>query len=126
MTNEKYEALPIKEWKSEDFVYSEAYDKFFFDSDDVEDFLLCTLEELAEDGGGEVSIDDLQLVNTAPEYLSEIDPYDYYSDSIGEDQDLPKDIEEAFDALNDVIRNHKTPIVWYPVTSRPDLTYFKL
>ena len=41
MKPEKYEALPIMEWKSEYYVYSEAYEEYFFDSDEVEDFIMC-------------------------------------------------------------------------------------
>ena len=99
-----WQARPKREWGAIIPLYSEDKDVIFITSDGLEDF--------CHDNG--VTPESLMLVICDPIYLEEIDPYEHYCDDLPEGEDLPSEIEDAFDALNEAIRKYRTPISWRP------------
>jgi len=87
---EEYLALPYKEYDGSP-VYSDSHDKYFFDQDDIETFLADELNE--------TSID---LVFCTPVKYSHID-YDYWEDSLAEDQELNESLAKKVEELNSFI-----------------------
>lgn len=90
---EKYNLLPFKEYDG-GLVYSHLADKYFRDSDEIEDY--CADEEIESK--------DLMLVFCEPNEFNQIDS-DYWSDILPEDSDgeLPTKLQDALDILNKVI-----------------------
>ena len=90
---ERYNQLPFKEYNG-DLVYSHLADKYFRDSDEIEDY--CTDEE--------IDPKDLRLVFCEPNEFNEINS-DYWDDILPEDSEgeLPTKLQEALDNLNKVI-----------------------
>jgi len=99
---ERYEKKDRKQWDGETPLYSEFIDKYFFDGDDLLDYLYVT----------EKSSESLRLVICCPIYLSQITEDGFYDD-LPEDGELPEDVVKAIDALNDVIREQE-PVSWSP------------
>lgn len=107
---ERYGKRERKPWNGETMVYSEMADKFFqnrYEAEEYCDDCNGTDEEYS------MSLEDLQLVHCEPEFTQEIDPYEHYEID-DEERYLPKEIKEAFEKLNKVIRSCKEPICWYP------------
>jgi len=100
---ERYAKRERRPWDGETMVYSEMADEFFYDRDEVEDYCY----------DNNVLMEDLRLVHCEPEFAKEIDPRDYYEID-DESKYIPREIEEAFEKLNEVIRKCKEPICWYP------------
>lgn len=98
---EKYNDLPFKEYNGE-LVYSYKADMYFNDSDEIEEYCY----------DNEVESKDLLLVFCEPNKLSEIDS-SYWDDFMSEydDIDLPKELLDALDNLNNVIS--KLPPISY-------------
>lgn len=95
---------PFKDWDGEMPLYSNAYDKYFFDLSNLEEFI-------AEEN---IKEEDLDLYLCEPNYYSEV-TIDYWEDVLTEDQEsLPKDIQEKLDALNEAIEKHEKPASWSP------------
>ena len=82
----------------------QAADAFFQDADDLSNH--C--EE------NECTPQSLRLVICDPQYARQIDAEDHYSDELPEDGDLPPELEEAFERLNEAIRSCRTPLSWIP------------
>lgn len=101
---EKWQAMPRQEWDGKSLLYSQAADVFFQDSDD----LSCHCEE------NECTPQSLRLVICDPQYARQIDAEDHYSDELPEDGDLPPELEEAFERLNEAIKACRTPLSWIP------------
>lgn len=91
----KYNKLQFKEWRDE-IVYSELCDKYFRDSDEIEDY--CSDED--------IDIADLRLVLCEPNYFQELNE-DQWDDVLPEESDgeLPNKLIEAIGALNEVIKS---------------------
>jgi hypothetical protein len=87
-------------------LYSEALDEYFFD---------ISFEEILEQYDY-TSVEELRLVWCEPQYLPMIDPYDYFADELPEDGEVPSEIMDAFDDLNEVIKNYNKNNItgWYP------------
>jgi hypothetical protein len=100
---ERYAKREHKPWDGETMVYSEMADEFFQNRYEVEEY--CDEYN--------VSLEDLRLVHCEPEFTQEIDPDEHYEID-DEEKYLPREIEEAFEKLNEVIRNCKEPLCWYP------------
>ena len=100
---ERYAKRERKPWDGETMLYSEMADEFFYDHDEVEDYCY----------DNNVLMEDLRLVHCEPEFAEEIDPDEHYEID-DEEKCLPKEIEEAFEKLNEIIRNCKEPLCWYP------------
>ena len=99
---EKYNAMPRMAWDGVTPIYSEAADEYFFGEDGLRDHI--------EEYG--CSIESLRLVICEPNCFREIDS-DYFCDELPEDGELPDDLTEALNALNEVIRS-LPPASWSP------------
>lgn len=55
---------------------------------------------------------DLQLVHCTPNYAAPIDGNEYVSDDLPEDGELPQELQDAFDALNEVINSKAHVLSW--------------
>jgi hypothetical protein len=100
----KFAAMERRPWDGVSMIYSYALDRYFRDTNDVIDF--CHDEE--------VTPADLRLILCEPTFAREIDESEHFSDDLPEDGDVPADLVDAFEALNKVIRECKTPLSWFP------------
>jgi hypothetical protein len=96
----RYQEREQKEWDGETPLYSESHDRFFFNEDDLYDFIR-DVEPLNQ-----------RLVICDPVNLSQID-HDHWCDELCEDGELPSDVEDALDELNKVI-TESDPVSWQP------------
>ncbi|AMP15525.1 hypothetical protein CPter291_3288 [Collimonas pratensis] len=85
-------------------LFSDATDEYFRDLSEAEDH--------AFDNG--MSLPELRLIICEPTYAREIDGNDHFCDDLPEDGELPAEISNAFDALNEAIRKCGTPLSWSP------------
>lgn len=99
---EKYAARIGLRWDGYRPLYSEATDKYFFNDDELRDHL----------NGTKDTIESLRLIICRPHYLNLVDE-EYLCSDIDESPELPSDVMEALDALNEVI-NEQGPISWSP------------
>jgi hypothetical protein len=100
---DKYKSLEKIDWDGETPLYSHEADVYFFDAQELHDYLA---EE--EDRTPEC----LRLVLCTPNRLRKIDE-DYFSDDLPEDGELPAEIAGALEVLNKAIREHE-PVSWSP------------
>lgn len=98
---EKWTKAERKDWDGVMPLYSDAYDKYFFNDD---------AEEFADDEG--VSLDDLRLYICDPVFGRSIDT-DYFQDELAEDGEVPDAILEAMEKLNEAIKA-AGPLSYYP------------
>lgn len=99
---ERYESKERKQWDGNIPLYSEAADEYFFDRDDLNDYL----------ENHECTSQSLRLVICKPIYLRQVDK-DYFYDELPEDDDIPSDVANALEDLNETIRAHG-PVLWSP------------
>lgn len=105
---EAYDKKPKAE-KWEYPIYSDNFDKYFWDEDQVRDFCDGESDDI------EKGIKDLRLLTCIPVLAGQIDPWDYYHEDLPEDaDDVPKELREAFDRLNEDIRDCEIPLSWRP------------
>lgn len=114
---ERHAGRKTKPWDGKCMIYSEAADKWFND-----------LEEIIEySGEHNASFESLLLVLSEPVYARTIDPTEHYVDDLPSDDPdesyIPKDILDAFEALNKVIEACKTPLSWQPSVYALDLRF---
>ncbi len=100
----RFEAMPKKVWDGESPLCLFDDDCFFWSQDDLTDY--------CEESGHDPK--DLKLVICKPIFARQIDPYDHYHDDIPEEGDLPGELVEAFDRLNEKIRECREPLSWEP------------
>ena len=100
--NEKFDAMELKVWDHNTPLNLHNSDEYFFDIESIYDY--------AEEHG--VSSDSLKLVICNPVKLSQLDE-DYFCDELCEDGELPAEVVEGIEALNEVIRN-ADPVGWEP------------
>lgn len=101
--DEKYLAMPFKEW-AEEMLVIYGSDTYFTEEWEVVDY--------CEDEG--IDIKDLQLMICEPVYLPELDYSDFFHDELPEDfvlADVAPNVIDAFEVLNSVIRKQK-PASW--------------
>jgi hypothetical protein len=97
-----YTTYPFKEWDHRTPLYDNNSDKYFFNADDIEEYL-------DEEG---LTGDSLQLVYCYPNHLCEID-YSFWEDVLPEDCDLPKELMDLVEKVNEYCRK-SNPISWSP------------
>jgi hypothetical protein len=92
---ENYNKLPFIKWDGEHCVYSDMADRYFRDEDEIEDY--CCDED--------IDPKELRLLICEANKFSCIDS-EYWSDILPEEGDgeLPKKLQDAIDALNNVIK----------------------
>lgn len=101
--DERYAGLERKPWEGKSYVAIFDGDTYFDDFDS-----LCW--HVADNPG---CLDSLQLVHCTPNYASQVDAADHFSDDLPEDGDVPDELDKAVDALNAVIHKHG-PLSWSP------------
>lgn len=111
---EKYYKLEIADWDGT-IVYEETYDKYFYDIDDLADFI-----ETEKEDGNEVDIQDLRIVLCEPNYLAQID-YSYWDECLPEDGVLPEELIKKVDEFN-IWLSTQSPISWSPSNKRVIIT----
>lgn len=109
---EKYSKLERRPWDGKSMIYSEVADHWFRDMDDLNDY--C--EE------NEVSPSALRLVLGKPLYFRELSAIDHCEGVLPEEGDVPEEIEEAFERLNEAIRAYGKPLSYEPSKFALDLT----
>lgn len=106
---EAYYKMPFKEWDGKVALYDDASDRYFFDEESV--------REYHEDEGLELK--DARLIICEPNYLRTIE-YDYWDDCLPEDGDLPEELVELVEKVNEYCRKSK-PISWSPGKYRTEI-----
>jgi hypothetical protein len=106
----KYLTFPKKTWTYDTPIYSNVLD-IYCTNDDI--------EYIADENGYPLNDQFLrifQFIHTQPIYLHTLNPYEIYEDLIPEGEDLYLFIEEAFDQLNEKIKesHNYSPIAWEP------------
>lgn len=93
---ERYNKLPFEEWDGKELVYSELAERYFNDSDEI--------EEYCEEEG--VDSKDLRLLLCTPNYFRVVEN-DLWDDVLPEESDgeLPDKLINAIEALNEVIKS---------------------
>ena len=111
---EKYYAMPMIEWDETSPVCEWHNDKYFWDKEEVLEYMYEMMED-AKSLGCEAEV---QLVLCEPHYLHLLSGEEW-SDDIAEDNEgeLPDEVEAAIDVLNAVIKS-QGPTCWYPGKQR--------
>ncbi|MDE9558131.1 hypothetical protein KKJ06_22905, partial [Xenorhabdus bovienii] len=91
----QFNSMERQPWDRETPLVIFDTDQYFMGEDDLNDY--CDEHQIKPS--------ELQLVICEPNYPSEIDGEDYFSDDLAEDAELPTELQQAFDSLNAVIRN---------------------
>ncbi|CDH33260.1 hypothetical protein [Xenorhabdus bovienii] len=97
----RFNAIERQQWDRETPLVIFDTDQYFLDEDDLDDY--CDEHQIKPS--------ELQLVICEPNYPSEIDGEDYFLDDLPPDGELPYELQQAFNALNAVIRN-SPPLSW--------------
>jgi hypothetical protein len=100
----RFEALPRAPWDGSSMLYSDAFDAYFSDLEEVYEFLA--------DQDESVTIEDLRLVICRANRAHALDGSEW-SDALPEDGDLPEALVAALDQLNAVIAQLE-PLSWSP------------
>ena len=115
----QYLNAPRQEWDGKTPLYSETRDQWYSNIDDLADDAYCFAEENGYLIDGDYDhifvFDKMRLYLGTPTKLSNVDQ-DYWCDDLAEDQDLPGEILDALDALNEAIDkvNAESPCSWEP------------
>jgi len=99
---EHFQSFPKVEWDMATPITIFDSDIWFFDVDSLRDHML----------DNEITVEGIQLVLCRPEYPSQIDPDEYYSNELPEDGDVGTELYEAFATLNAVIAK-QPPLSWW-------------
>ncbi len=98
-----YLVIEKKEWDGKTPLHSQIHDKYFFDKNELLDFMHdCEVTDPEE----------LELFICEPNQLGEIES-DYWADDLPEDGGLPSEVEDALEEFNAVIRKSE-PVSWSP------------
>jgi len=104
---EAFMALPVVEWSGKYPICLYNTYQYFFEYDDLKDY--C--EE------NEIDKKDLMLVLCEPVELRTLD-YDFFEDCLADEQELPKEIENAIDEFNAKIAAYPHALSWVPAKKR--------
>lgn len=112
-----YRERAKEKWDGTSLIYSEKFNRYYVDP-------FHAFEDAEE---REVAVEDLRLFTCKPVFCDVIDPEDHYIDILpdeGDVDDIPEEILTAFEMLNAVIRECKTPVTYYPTEKALDLDQF--
>jgi len=124
---EKYLALNFKEYDYSTPVYSHAYDKYFFDDGQIEEFIYEQLDEddVPEANQPEAAVRfaaELELVYCLPNHARKLDS-DLWADELPEDVDeLPKQLTEKMKEFNEFLKTLE-PLSWSPGKIRTEFKF---
>lgn len=96
-----YEAMPAEPYNGDACMVFDT-DQYFWEENEILDYCV--------DSG--INPAELQLVHCVPTYARQIDGKDYFSDDLPEDGELPRELQDAFDALNEVINSKNHVLSW--------------
>ena len=114
-----FNAMPEVPWDGESPLFEYNTRTFFFDREALADHV-ADQERPAE------YLADMALVIGIPQYPGEVDPVDLYQDLLPEDiDDVPAGLQDAFDALNAIIRK-QPPLSWTEGKQRAVVTLEQL
>jgi len=99
---ERFSTYERKEWDGETPLSINGTDVYFFDSDELQNWLKDNDEQL----------ENLQLVLCKPISMNHLDE-DYFLENLHEDAEIPEPLQEAIDHLNEIIRSLPTQC-WEP------------
>jgi hypothetical protein len=99
----RYMNRELVDWDEKTPLYSEVYDQYFFDKDDLWEFLFDIQRPITE---------EVRLVLCEPVKLKCVDE-DYWSDDLPEEGELPDSILEALEGLRIAI-DGADPVAWSP------------
>ena len=105
----KYYDMPVGEF-TDGWLYCANVDEYFRD--------YCDLVDHYE--SNEMDLNLARPIICEPVLATKIDPNEYYQDDLPEDVEVPSEIEEAFDILNNAISQCKEPLSWQPGKYRFD------
>lgn len=114
---DKYFSLDVVEWNGSFPVYSHTFDEYFFDGDQLDDYLQDVYSEQG-------TVDNPRMVLCRPVLWRSLDT-EYFTDDMYEDCEAPDELAKAVDELNKVIENlnkNKTSIAWEPDIYRVNFT----
>jgi hypothetical protein len=100
--DERFNGYERKEWDGETPLNISGTDQYFFDYDDLQNWL--------EDN--DEALEDLQLVLCKPVTMNQLDE-DYFLENLHEDAEIPEQLQDAIDHLNEVVRSLPTQC-WEP------------
>ncbi|WP_054076003.1 hypothetical protein [Comamonas testosteroni] len=101
---QRWENMPKEAYSPEAFpLHLYDTDRYFFDAED----LVYWLEE------NSINPEDARLTKCKPSYPSRIDPNEHFVDILPEDCEVPEDVREAFEKLNEVLKKSE-PFSWFP------------
>ncbi len=109
--HDQYVRKELVSWDKKTPLYSESVDRYFYDIDDIDDYLDCHLDR---------ELSTLDLVLCDPVYLQELD-YDHFVDDLPEDGELPDEALEALEKFNEILRQ-QGPVSWQPSNKAVMLT----
>ena len=96
---EAFNKLPSEVWLGDSFIYSKSADKYFRNEDELLDYI--------DDSEEDTKIESLMLVHCVPNYFTPIE-FDMWQDIMPEDEEeLPKELEDAVNLFNCTIKNLK-------------------
>jgi len=100
----RWNEMPKEEYTPEAFpLHLYDTDRYFFDVED----LVYWLEE------NNIKPEDVRLTKCKPAYPDQIDPDEHFCDILPEDGEVPEDVREAFEKLNEVLKKSE-PFSWFP------------
>jgi hypothetical protein len=109
----KYERI---NWDGETPLYSHSHSEYFFNDEELIEFLSEQLEEY--ENINLEDIDNFMLVVCKPNYFYEVD-IDYFQDVLPDDEcEIDDEIKKAMDHLNEIIRK-QPPASWSPGNKVP-------
>lgn len=100
--NERYLAFPEKEWDEKEPIMIYDSDTYFWSGEDLADY--CENHETKPS--------ELKLVFCKPITTREVCAGDIFGDDLAEDEDIPVEIEKAFDELNAKLKAYTKPLSW--------------
>lgn len=100
----RWQDMPKEAFTPESFpLHLYDSDRYFFDGDDLIDWL-------QEHG---IKPESVRLTKCKPAYPDQIDPNEHFCDILPEDGEVPGDVYEAFEKLNEVLKKSE-PFCWFP------------
>lgn len=108
LDHQRFMNYPFKEWDRIEPICEYHGDKYFFNEDDIEQYL--------EDN--DMPLEDLLLVICEPNHARRIDS-SYWEDELPEDGEIPKELQAKLDELNELIKT-LPPLSWSPSKVRTE------
>lgn len=113
---EQYQALEYRELEFPVVIFRD--DTYFWNEEELGDYIYDNNEERKENGEELLKFSDLKLVNCTPNYLREFE-FEFFGDELPEDYEFPLDIVEKVKEFNEFIHKQK-PVSYSPSKYRTE------